>query len=335
MATLTALIVNYNHGRYLKGCLDAVFGQSRPPDQVVIVDDASTDDSAAIIAQFAHEPRVVVIQHEKNSGVVQSLNDGLARCTMDYVACLAADDLILKGLFEKSLAILEGNPQAGLCSALAGIIDADGRDMGDYHTPVVRLRPAYLTPDEFLEEFILHGSWVLTYSAIYRRAAIAEIGGFLPELGPTSDGYIIQMIGARYGSCFIPEKLVLWRRLLTGYSYSTGQDNDSALSRIELLTQKLVESKLPVFPKRYVDAFLRRSYENALIFMADQKPFPIAAALRAAYAIPAWSPLLSAYQSALKFGGGRVATKIYIYIRHSPGERRRIALDKFQRLLIG
>jgi glycosyltransferase involved in cell wall biosynthesis len=67
---LSVVLPNYNHAHFLRESLDALTGQTRPADQIVIVDDASTDDSTSIIEEFrAAHPSITVIENDVNQGV--------------------------------------------------------------------------------------------------------------------------------------------------------------------------------------------------------------------------------------------------------------------------
>jgi len=73
--TLTAGFPNYNHSHYLPQAIEAILSQSRPPDEFIIVDDASTDNSVEIIESYARQDsRLRLVRHEHNQGAVASLD---------------------------------------------------------------------------------------------------------------------------------------------------------------------------------------------------------------------------------------------------------------------
>src|SRR5262245_37337052 len=112
---LSALIPNYNHARYLGECLDALLSQSRPPDEIIVVDDASTDDSFEVISGFARrEKRIQAFRNERNLGTIGTLNRALSLARGVYCYGGATDDYVLPGMFENSLGLLERHPRAGL-----------------------------------------------------------------------------------------------------------------------------------------------------------------------------------------------------------------------------
>src|SRR4051812_21669960 len=117
-SSLSVVMPNYNHSHYIGEALEAILGQTFRPMEVIVVDDASTDNSVEVIEQFVRRDSAVrLLRNEQNSGPVPTVNLGLKQASGDYVYTMAADDKILPTFFEKSMNLLAQYPQAGLCSA--------------------------------------------------------------------------------------------------------------------------------------------------------------------------------------------------------------------------
>ena len=82
----------YNHGRFIGAFLEAMAAQTDGRFEVIIIDDASGDDSLAVI-KACHDPRIKLVARERNRGYCASLNDGIRLARADVVAFLASDDL--------------------------------------------------------------------------------------------------------------------------------------------------------------------------------------------------------------------------------------------------
>ena len=88
--TVSAIITTYNYGRFIEGAIDSVLHQTRPPDEVVVVDDGSTDDTAAIVARY--RSRGVRYIYQQNAGAGSARNRGIQATSGELVAFLDADD---------------------------------------------------------------------------------------------------------------------------------------------------------------------------------------------------------------------------------------------------
>ncbi len=105
--TIAAVIVNYNYARYLPDALDSVLGQDRPFDEIIAVNDGSTDRSMEVLAGYRNRLTVLDIP---NGGQLGACRAGLAATTTDYVYFLDADDYAHPQLVSTVLAHLAGSP---------------------------------------------------------------------------------------------------------------------------------------------------------------------------------------------------------------------------------
>ena len=87
----TIVVPSYNYGRYLGECLDSIFGQTVSNFEVIVIDDGSTDDTAGVLTKVV-DPRLRVITHRANKGLISTLNEGLGAARGRYVARIDADD---------------------------------------------------------------------------------------------------------------------------------------------------------------------------------------------------------------------------------------------------
>lgn len=114
-ATVSVIIPCYNYGRFLAEAVFSALEQDKVGVNVIIVDDASTDDSAAIaLGIAAADERVTVIRHEVNEGPVQTFNDGLAVAGGEFLVRLDADDLLAPGALVRAAAVMRAFPSVGL-----------------------------------------------------------------------------------------------------------------------------------------------------------------------------------------------------------------------------
>ena len=93
--SITAVICNYNGGVYLKQAINSVLEQEHLPDEFIIVDDKSTDESMEIIKEIQreHSELIIVIQHNENKGQAAGMNTAFASSRGDVLAFLDSDDI--------------------------------------------------------------------------------------------------------------------------------------------------------------------------------------------------------------------------------------------------
>lgn len=95
MPTISTVVVNYNNGPFVRRCVESFLSQTRPPDEVVIVDDASTDESLDELAALEREhAEVRVLRHPANTGVAQTRIDGMRASTGELVNYIDSDDYL-------------------------------------------------------------------------------------------------------------------------------------------------------------------------------------------------------------------------------------------------
>ena len=226
--SLSVLIPNFNHGHLIGDQLRAILSQSLQPEKIVIVDDASTDNSVEIIRELiSGQTSVELICKSENSGVVALVNEFVLRTTSDYVTVLAADDIVLPGLFEQSLELLREHPEAAICSAVSYTESGTGAYVTPGPSAYPTNVPEYLNPPRVLGLLTRREDWFMGDTIILRREALLAEGLFDPALLSYADGFMYRVLALRYGACFIPRILAINRVFGTGYSSSTTRDEKS------------------------------------------------------------------------------------------------------------
>jgi hypothetical protein len=113
--TVSVIIPCYKYGHFLPGCVRSVLDQDGVDVDVLIVDDASPDDSADVAHRLAAEDsRVRVIVHETNMRHIATYNEGLAAATGEYLLLLSADDMLAPRALANATALMHAHPEVGL-----------------------------------------------------------------------------------------------------------------------------------------------------------------------------------------------------------------------------
>jgi hypothetical protein len=220
---LSVFMPNYNHGRFLRRSLGRILGQSFGDIELVVIDDGSTDDSVAIIEDFARQDaRVRFLRNEHNRGVIYTLNRALAETRADWVFGASADDLSLPGFFADAMRLTRAHPEAAICCGRVGMVGDSGEVFGESPESWAG-RPGYLSPAEVASRIRRSG---VPGTAICRRDALLAAGAYDGSLRWLADWFPYQVLALRHGVCFLPRRVALshW----TPASFSAAQRDPEA-----------------------------------------------------------------------------------------------------------
>jgi glycosyltransferase involved in cell wall biosynthesis len=247
--SLSVVVPNYNHGQYLPACLDSILAQSWQPDELVVIDDASTDNSVEVIESYRKKhPHIRLHRNDRNQGVLYNINWGMDNAQGDFIYTAAADDTLVPGLFEKSMQILANHPQAALCCSIG-----DWREIAtglNWHMGVGMADvPSYLSPTELVRLGQRNKLFIPSNTGILRRAAVLEAGKYRGSLKWHSDWFLLYVTGFRYGICYVPEPLAVCHIHQSSY-YQRGRRDPQQYRAVlehmmELLTGPGCQDVLP------------------------------------------------------------------------------------------
>lgn len=126
------LLPNYNYARFLPAAIESILAQTLTDFELVISDDASTDDSAAILRDYAaRDPRIRFTHHVRNLGMVENWNWCLQQARGDYVKFVFGDDVLVSPrALERLIALLDREPGARLAASARVLLDEHSRTTG-------------------------------------------------------------------------------------------------------------------------------------------------------------------------------------------------------------
>lgn len=129
---VSVVIPNYNHARYLSERIDSVLDQTYNDLELLILDDASTDDSHRVLARYHSRPRVRILVNGRNSGsAFPQWNRGISLARGEYVWIAESDDAADPRFLETLIPLLDENPDVGLAYCQSRLVNKEGLDIGD------------------------------------------------------------------------------------------------------------------------------------------------------------------------------------------------------------
>ncbi len=172
---LSILAPTYNRAHMLPRFLESIRVVTSDAE-VLIVDNASTDETAGVVKRFEEQDRRIrYIRNPENIGVIANYNRAMQLATGDYICCMGDDDIVLPGNFERKLALLDANPRTGLVYSLWNRMDDAGRDLGVCFWPGL-VKHSYIGGrSEFLD--LLPACYIHLQSVVFRRTLFDEFGG--------------------------------------------------------------------------------------------------------------------------------------------------------------
>lgn len=237
---LSVVLPNYNHAEYISYALDSLVNQTSLPFELIIIDDASTDNSIDIIQEYVDKYKFISLKkNDYNRGVVDTINESLQSIKTKYVTFVSADDFLENEFIEKTLNLLELHPSAGICSARSFQIDNQGNKK-IFKSPCIDNSPTFLEPNQAKKTYYKYGSWFMGNTTVYNTKYLVNAGSFPLELGSYADNFQSMMLSFRYGACYLPDYLSNWRLHANNYSAITSRDA-SALSKIMNVADRMLK----------------------------------------------------------------------------------------------
>lgn len=193
---VSVIVPTFNRANTLPRALSSILGQSLPPAEIIVVDDGSTDNTAALLSQ--HYPAVQVL-HQPNRGVSAARNAGISRARGEWIALLDSDDEWLPHKLEVQLAELLAAPQYRVC-----------------HTEEIWIRNGKRV--NAMKKHAKAGGWIfqrclplcaMSPSSVLIHHSIFETVGMFDETLPACEDYDLWLrTTSRYPVLFVEEPLI-------------------------------------------------------------------------------------------------------------------------------
>lgn len=251
---ISVITPSLNQGRYLRQCLASVLAQEYPLLELIVIDGQSSDDSVAIIQEYANHLTYWV--SEPDQGQSDAINKGLARATGDLVTWLNADDYYLPGTFEHVVRAYQADPLAPFYFGDGLRVDESGKTIANFFPPGTQA---------FNRQALVMGlNYILQPSAFINRAILDRAGHLDTGLhyGMDSDLWLrLSQFGKPYA---VPATLAATRE------YPSTKTATGSFARIEELRQIAERhSGLPITPGvicYFLDTLLRCAEQHPQSF---------------------------------------------------------------------
>jgi glycosyltransferase involved in cell wall biosynthesis len=198
--TVAVIIATFNHAHFLADAIGSALAQSRPADEIIAVDDGSTDDPKAIVDRF---PTLRLIRQE-NRGVASARNTGLYSCCTSHVVFLDADDLLLPHALETGVKFWAEHSE---CAFVYG----GHRYVSETLQPLHRDIFIDVGEDPHRDLLVRNAIGMLA-TALFRRDRLIEVDGFDETVRCCEDHDLYLRLAFKYPIAGYPVTTALYRR---------------------------------------------------------------------------------------------------------------------------
>jgi glycosyltransferase involved in cell wall biosynthesis len=246
MSRVDVIVPCYNYGRFLRECVRSVLTQDGVGVRVLVIDDASKDDSAEVAAGLAREDsRIEFRRHERNWGHIETYNEGLEWASGEYLLLLSADDLLTPGALRRASRVLDAHPNVGLTHGPAIKTRAPGSPVPGAPEDDYRVVPG----PEWVEAVCRAGAnAVETPTAVVRTWLQKQIGGYRKDLPHSGDMAMWLRFAAHADVGRIDASQAYYR--LHGQNMSVGYRDVAELLQRKAAFDVLFEDDQPRLPER-------------------------------------------------------------------------------------
>ena len=231
--SISVIVTNYNYGRFLKRALDSVLSQSRKPNDIIVVDDGSVDNTPDVLN--AYEDRVAVLR-QRNAGQGAAINAGLRVARGQIISLLDADDYWAPDRLERCEAFLTEHPEYGYVHHPSWWVDVDGHAIKRRHRPTTYASGTLDLQSGFAQLFPFAPTSCITL----RRTLLEAIGPIPEDIFRLRADFFLQTLAPHYSPIgVIPEALTAYR--MHGANGYSGQLSAQKLNQDWALTNAFVE----------------------------------------------------------------------------------------------
>lgn len=199
---VSAVMPTYNMGRYISAAVAGILSQTYTNWELVIVDDGSTDDTAATVARIS-DARIRYVRLDSNEGRGAARNVCLAKARGSLIAVTDADDISLPNRFEKQVAFLRAHPDVGVVSGQLRYFSAESGPR--------RLNGFPQSRAGINAKFRRGVMGVAHPASMVRRSVIDALGGYSPECRRAQDLEFFLRASDRWAMENLPDVLILYR----------------------------------------------------------------------------------------------------------------------------
>lgn len=285
---VSVILPNYNYARHLHQRINSILKQSHSDFELIILDDASSDNSWDIIQQYQQkDPRIRIFRNEENSGnpfVQWQKGISLARHGLLWIA--EADDHADPAFLSSMLEALQ-TKEIGLAFCRSVLIDNDGKSHGMWEPGSEKVERKLFEEDwemnesELISKALIHENILANSSSVvFKKEVFEQAGGLETTLRTNADWHLWFRMAMHCQVAFVGKPMNYFRRHQESVIYNTGKDTKVYKEMFDLSMRRILRKELVQFPtelknmlRRINEEYIQNDLGNKTIWLYRQGRF--------------------------------------------------------------
>jgi glycosyltransferase involved in cell wall biosynthesis len=239
--SIIAIIINYNHGKYLKKNIKSFLNQTLLPDKILIIDDGSIDNSSFIIKQLKKKFKIINIKiFKKNLGVITRLNQVIKLINHSHFCFLGADDFLIdKDAIKNAMNAFSKNSDAAIASSLTLLTDEKYLIKKKFKSPIIANKITFFNNKEAIDVFKKFGWWINSHPIIVRSDLFFKEKLKFTNIGRYTDILVFYQLAFKYGCIFIPRYTGVYRIVNNQFGQKKNQSENNNFNQFVKALKKI------------------------------------------------------------------------------------------------
>jgi glycosyltransferase involved in cell wall biosynthesis len=209
---ITVLLAVFNGETYLRAAVESVLSQTFTQFEFLIIDDGSKDNTLNILREYNRRDGRIRLISRPNKGLTNTLNEGIALATGEYLARMDADDICMPRRLERQLAYMQQHPDCVLVGSRVELMDPEG-------LPIREM--CFEQTHEEIDNAHLNRGWPVVHpAAMIRMTALKQVGGYRDEFNTLEDLDLFLRLAEVGKLANLPDVLLHYRQHFASVTHS-------------------------------------------------------------------------------------------------------------------